>query len=61
MTKALGKKWWNSKTLWVNILAALAMFLQQEYGFVLDPGAQAILLAGLNFALRLDTAEPVRL
>lgn len=53
------KSVWTSKTLWVNLLAAFALFLQNQFGFALDPGVQALILAGINFILRLVTRKAV--
>lgn len=53
------KKWWASKTLWVNIIAAGALFIQSQFGYALDPIMQGYILAGINFALRFVTTKPV--
>lgn len=52
-----GKKWYLSKTLWVNIIAASAIIIQNKYGFVLDSSTQTLILAGVNVALRAITKE----
>lgn len=46
-----GKRWFLSKTLGVNALAILAMWLQSQYGFIIDAEGQAeasIRLGNLN-------------
>jgi hypothetical protein len=53
------KKWWMSKTLWANAIAAIALFLQSQFGYQLDPVMQGYILAGLNFVLRFVTKDPV--
>jgi len=55
------KAWWRSKTLWVNVIAGIALLFQSRYGFVLDAETQGALLAVVNLALRLVTKEPVGL
>ena len=55
------KAWWSSKTLWLNLVAGLALVAQSQFGFVIDPEAQAGILAVVNLALRLVTKEPVGL
>ena len=53
------KTWYLSKTLWLNVLAAIALLLQTRYGFILDPEAQAGLLTVINIILRLVTKAPL--
>lgn len=56
-----GKKWWTSKTLWVNLLAVAAIILQAETGKeILDPKAQAAILGVINLILRLVTNQPLK-
>jgi len=54
-----GKKFWTSKTFYVNILAVVAILLQNQFGFVLDAGTQVSILAAINVVLRLVTKEPI--
>jgi uncharacterized membrane protein len=56
---AQGKKVYLSKTLWVNLIALVALLAQSFAGFVIDLEAQAAILAAVNVALRLVTKEPV--
>ena len=53
------KKWYTSKTLWANVIAAGALFLQSQFGYALDPVMQGYILAGINFALRFVTKTAV--
>lgn len=53
------KKWWTSKTLWANVIAAVAFFTQAQLGYVIDPVVQGYILAGVNFVLRFVTKDPV--
>ena len=51
------KRWYTSKTLWVNLLAIVALIAQTEFGYILDVEAQAVILAGINLILRIITKE----
>ncbi|MGH8599001.1 MAG: hypothetical protein ACREXT_20325 [Gammaproteobacteria bacterium] len=58
------KPWWQSKTIWANALALLAMLAtSQVLDLGLDEQTQAELLAGImavvNIGLRLATRSPV--
>lgn len=55
------KPWYKSKTLIANLIAAIALFVQSEYGFVVDPQVQGYLLVVINSVLRLVTKEEVSL
>lgn len=54
-----GKKFWESRTFWVNIIAAAAFALQSRYGFLVGPELQAMALAGVNLVLRKITDQPI--
>ena len=51
------KRWYTSKTLWVNLLAIVALVAQAEFGYLLDAEAQAALLAIINLILRAITKK----
>ena len=53
------KKWYLSKTLWVNIVALAAIIAQTAAGFVIDPESQAAILAVINLILRAVTDEEI--
>ena len=53
MTKA----WYLSKTLWVNLIALIAIVTQGVTGFVIAPEAQVGLLVVVNLILRAITNE----
>jgi len=53
------KKWFLSKTFWVNILAIAALIIQTQTGFVFSPEAQVSVLALLNIILRAVTKSPI--
>ncbi len=57
--EAYGKRWFTSKVLWTNILALIALILQNHWGFVFDPEVQAAILILINFVLRFTTTQPV--
>ena len=47
----------RSKTLWVNLIALVALVTQLEYGFVVAPGEQASAIVVINLILRIITKE----
>lgn len=52
------KKWYTSKTIWVNIISLLAISIQQIAGEELIPAeAQLTILGFVNLVLRLVTKE----
>jgi hypothetical protein len=54
-----GKRWFVSKTLWVNIVAIIALLIQRYYGTVLSTEDQAVIIAAINIALRPFTKQPI--
>ncbi|MHC1566939.1 MAG: hypothetical protein ACXQTD_04280 [Candidatus Syntropharchaeia archaeon] len=54
-----GKKWYKSKTVWVNALAILVLIIQTQIGFVISPEEQTAILAVINLILRWITGEPI--
>lgn len=50
----------KSKTVWVNLLAFAAFFIQSKFGYVMDEAVQAQVLTVINIGLRYITSEPVR-
>lgn len=48
---------WKSKTLWVNLLAAIGLFASSQYGIQLSAEMTGIALAGINGILRAITKE----
>lgn len=53
------KKFWESKTLWVNIIAMVALVIQAKYGFIIAPEEQAAGLVLINLVLRAITKKPL--
>ena len=54
-----GKKWYESKTFWANLVMAGAVAIQSKYGFVVGPELQALFITGVNMLLRKITKQPV--
>lgn len=54
---SLTKKFWQSKTFWVNILATVGIVVQSQTGFIVDPSVQAVALSVVNTGLRLITKQ----
>ena len=53
------KNWYNSKTLWINLIALVAFIAQKIWGFVIDPILQADVLIVINIILRVITKEEI--
>lgn len=47
----------KSKTIWANIITVGALFLQAQFGFIINPEEQIAILAVVNIILRLITTE----
>jgi len=54
-----GKKFWQSKTFWVNAVSIVGIVVQSQTGFVVPVELQAALLGVINAGLRLITKEPI--
>jgi hypothetical protein len=55
----MGKKWYLSKTLIVNTIMLGSMFAAQAAGIEIPAELQGAVMIGVNFVLRLITAEPL--
>ena len=57
------KKFWHSKTLWVNLIAIVGIVLNSLYGVEIDAELQATfataILGVINIILRLITKQPI--
>ncbi len=51
-----GKKWYKSKTVWVNIITIVALITQMQIGFVMEPEEQLGIIAVINLGLRAITS-----
>ena len=51
------KKWYASRTVWVNLMAAVAIIVQTQTGFVIDEEAEAAIIIIVNLFLRAITSE----
>jgi|SRR5882672_352843 len=48
-----------SRTIWLNVIAAICLAIQSKWGFVIDAQAQAAILIVLNVILRAVTKEQI--
>jgi hypothetical protein len=56
----MGKKWYLSKTLWVNTIAVVGIIVQGQTGIdYLDPETQVAILGVINLILRVVTSEKI--
>ena len=55
----VGKKFWESKTFWVNVLALVGIVVQSQTGSEISPVIQGTILTIVNVVLRLVTKEPI--
>lgn len=53
------KKFWESKTFWVNTLALVAIVAQSMWGWVLTPEINATILGAVNLILRFVTKSAI--
>ncbi len=54
-----GKKFWQSKTFWANIVLGGAVIVQTQTGFVIGPELQSLIIVGINLVLRKITKDAV--
>jgi len=57
--KATGKRWWTSRTIWVQVVALAAMLVQERTGWVVKPEYQMMALLAINAALRAITKTSI--
>lgn len=53
------KSIFESRTVWVNLIALLAFVVQQKFGYVIDQNMQMEILTAVNIWLRSVTKDPV--
>lgn len=51
------KKWYLSRTIWINIIALAAFAVQSKYGFVVSPGEQLVVIGFVNLIMRFFTGK----
>lgn len=54
------KIWYESKTLWVNILSVIGFIVQAKFGWIISPEYQTFMLGIINFILRIITKTEVK-
>ena len=55
----MGKKWYLSKTLIVNALMLVAMFVAEGSGIEMPAELQGSIMVIVNWILRIVTSEPI--
>lgn len=55
----MDKKWYTSKTLWVNAIGLVGFGLQAKFGFIMSPTIQANALLVINGVLRMVTKSNI--
>lgn len=53
------KQWYESKTIWVNLIAVLGVFLSKHFGITITEEQTVTILGVLNIVLRFITKSPV--
>ena len=53
------KPFWASKTLWLNVIAIVAILLQGKAGYTLGPEIQTSILLLINIILRAVTKQEI--
>lgn len=56
MIQVMNKRWYDSKTLWINILIGFSA-ITEIFGFQITPELQLAFLTIINVILRLITKE----
>jgi len=55
------KKWYQSKTLWTNLIAAAAIFASDSFGLALTAEETGAVLVLVNLVLRAITKQSLEL
>ena len=58
-TPQIGKLWYESKTIWTNVIVLFSFYMLHCAGHGLTGEEQAALLGAINIILRLITNEPI--
>ena len=51
------KPWYLSRTLWINVIAIVALIVQNRYGFILSLEEQMGIITVVNIILRIFTKK----
>ena len=58
--EVVNKKWYVSKTVWVNVVATIGIIAQAATGkIVISPEVQVAIISVINLALRAITKENI--
>lgn len=52
--------WWKDITLWTNVIAVVALILNNKFGFQITPEMQASILAVINIVLKIPRMAATR-
>lgn len=55
----MSKKWYESKTMWANIISVIGVFTAQFAGFEISPEMSVSILSIINVILRIVTKTSV--
>ena len=55
----MNKSFLQSRTVWLNVIGLIALYVQSQFGYVITPEAQSAVLLLLNLILRFDTDSPI--
>ena len=58
-SEMVGKKWYESKTFWTNVVAGLGVGAQIKFGFIFPAEYQVLSLSFINLVLRKITKDSV--
>ncbi|OPX90056.1 MAG: hypothetical protein A4E53_01271 [Pelotomaculum sp. PtaB.Bin104] len=56
----MGKKWYASKTVWLNLIMLGGVFLHDQFGLDITEEEQGAVIAIVNLILRAITKEPLQ-
>lgn len=55
----LGKDWWFSKTIWVNVIALIVIIFRDQFGLAITGEESTYILGIINMILRFISHEPI--
>lgn len=53
------KKWYTSKTIWVNVVAVVTSVVAARFGYAISADIQVGILTGINVLLRKVTKSEI--